>query len=148
VGSQIAELRNELVNDGGFKGLQSQLHSDMHANSCLASGARLSDQPTETQIPHGWDPRHSRAGLSALLASASAFTLLLPFPAANAQTVVDDGSVVTVPGNTQSPWTLTDALYVGDTGTGTLQVGSGGQVSAPSVRIGNSAGSVGAVTVS
>ncbi|WP_195904189.1 autotransporter domain-containing protein [Microvirga lotononidis] len=56
--------------------------------------------------------------------------------------------MVTVPGTTPSPWTLTDALYVGDTGIGTLQVETGGQVTAPTVRIGNDVGSDGAVTVS
>lgn len=116
--------------------------------TAMLQTVRSLDQLSGIQHSQEWNARQPPARLSVLLASVSALTLLVSVSAADAQSVIDNDEIVTVPGNRANPWALTDILYVGDTGTGTLQIGMGGQVSAPTVRIGNGAGSAGVVTVS
>ncbi|MCW1885560.1 hypothetical protein OKA04_12545 [Luteolibacter flavescens] len=61
---------------------------------------------------------------------------------------VIDGSAIGVPGDHASPWDIDGKLTIGDTGTGTLTIGPGGQVTSITGRLGNAAGSTGNATVS
>jgi len=79
---------------------------------------------------------------------SSAFLIALGAFPAYSQTI-DGGSTVTVPGSQSSPWNLgTNSLTVGNTGTGTLQIGAAGVVSNGSGFVGRQVGSTGHVTVS
>ncbi|WKK20035.1 autotransporter outer membrane beta-barrel domain-containing protein [Achromobacter insolitus] len=78
---------------------------------------------------------------------SSAFLIALgAFPAYSQN--IDGGSIVTVPGSQSSPWNLgTSSLTIGNTSTGTLQIGAGGVVSSGSGFVGRQVGSTGNVTV-
>lgn len=65
-----------------------------------------------------------------------------------AQTSIDGGTTVTVPGSQSSPWDIGNLLTVGSTGTGTLQVGAGGTVTATQVVAGGQTAANGTITVS
>lgn len=86
-----------------------------------------------------------------LLGGAALTVLAMPLSAL-AQAVIDNGDVETVKGDgsgTQpSPWdTSSDTLVVGDIGTGSLMVESGGSLISDATNIGLSAGSTGVVTI-
>ena len=76
--------------------------------------------------------------LVALVSSSSAL----------AQTIIDSGQTVTVPGSQSSPWDIVGDLLVGASGSGALEITSGGTVSSDGGAIGGSAGGPGVVTVS
>jgi len=79
---------------------------------------------------------------------SSAFLIALGAFPAYSQTI-DGGSIVTVPGSQSSPWNLGgSSLSVGNTSTGTLQIGATGVVSNGSGFVGRQVGSTGHVTVS
>ena len=78
-----------------------------------------------------------------LLGGVSFFALLLSSAPIAAQEIIDNGEV-SAPGL----WQITDYLYVGDSGNGTLTIGPNAQVTAPTVRLGNQAGSSGTILVS
>ena len=82
-----------------------------------------------------------RRWLHALLASCA---LLCATPVL-AQTIIGTGNVTPVPGS--SPWNITGNLIVGSSGTGTLIISGGGQVSNTYGYIGLNANSNGTVTV-
>ncbi|MBX3578356.1 MAG: autotransporter domain-containing protein [Rhizobiaceae bacterium] len=69
-----------------------------------------------------------------------------------ADEIIDLGAVETViggpgGGTKPEPWIISDDLYVGDHGTGTLTISSGGLVSSDNAFLGEEAGSDGTVTV-
>jgi T5SS/PEP-CTERM-associated repeat protein len=79
---------------------------------------------------------------------SGAWLIALGIASAYAQTI-DGGATVTVPGSQSSPWNLgTNSLTIGNTGTGTLQIGVGGVVSSGSGFIGRQTSGIGNVTVS
>jgi outer membrane autotransporter protein len=87
--------------------------------------------------------------LTMALAGVSVAALTLAIAPVRAQEVIDGGQTVTVPGDHASPWNLgADDLIVGETGAGTLVIENGGIVVPAIVQVGDSAGSVGTVTVS
>ncbi|WP_269582954.1 autotransporter outer membrane beta-barrel domain-containing protein [Roseibium sp. Sym1] len=92
--------------------------------------------------------RSFQHGLKHLLAT-TALTMMVPH-FAQAQVVID-GSTETVDGGgggTQaSPWNVGDALTVGDTGTGALEVSNGGVVTSGEGRLGNASTGDGTVSV-
>jgi len=93
-------------------------------------------------------PSRRGPGLAALLASASSLALLLAPSPARAQATIAGGASVTVPGPQSSPWNLgLGNLTVGQNGTGTLGITSGGSVSNFDGNLGANAGSSGTVTV-
>ena len=73
--------------------------------------------------------------------------LVMGITQVQAQTVIDGGATVTVPGTYPSPWNGGIILTVGDTGTGTLTIENGGQVSDTIGTIGSTATGNGTVTV-
>jgi len=80
--------------------------------------------------------------------SAGAVTLALVCSSVGAQAIsIDGGASATVPGTYTSPWAITGTLTVGDTGQGTLTVGSGATVSNNNAVFGQSAGAIGNATV-
>ena len=89
--------------------------------------------------------RATRAGLCSL-AVAGALALLAGGAPARAQTVIDN-QTVNVPPDHASPWNV-GRLFVGSTGTGELNITSGGQVAAANwCAVGRFGGSQGVVTV-
>ncbi|WP_348935889.1 autotransporter domain-containing protein [Aquabacter sp. CN5-332] len=86
------------------------------------------------------------ARTAALLAMASAGILALSTPPAAADEIIDNGQVVTVPGDHTSPWS-TGNLTVGGQGSGTLTIEANGTVTSTTSYIGLNAGSTGTVTV-
>jgi fibronectin-binding autotransporter adhesin len=105
-----------------------------HARSAVASAV--------------YQPRLERFR-TALLGGAALLVLLGSGQVAHAQTVIDSGTV-TVPGDHSSPWTLPDALIVGDTGTAELDIGLGGiagTVNSDGGSVGRFGGANGVVTV-
>jgi outer membrane autotransporter protein len=82
-----------------------------------------------------------------LLRSTALTSLLLlgGASAAYGQQVVDNGTILTIPGDLASPTTL-DSFTVGSTGKGTLNLNPGGNVVSASAVIGEAAGSNGTVT--
>jgi outer membrane autotransporter protein len=80
--------------------------------------------------------------------SAGAVTLALACSSVGAQNAsIDGGASQTVPGTYASPWTITGTLTVGDTGQGTMTVGSGATVSNNNAVLGQNAGAIGNATV-
>ena len=67
--------------------------------------------------------------------------------AAQAQYTIDGGATETVPGSQTSPWNIGGNLNVGYSGSGTLNITSGGTVSNTAAYLGYNAGSTGTVTV-
>lgn len=82
-----------------------------------------------------------------LTLSGAVLIALLNTASSLAQTI-DGGTTVTVPGTQSSPWNIAGSLSVGNTSTGTLQIGPGGIVSSGSGFIGRQATGTGTVTVS
>ncbi|WP_347900735.1 autotransporter outer membrane beta-barrel domain-containing protein [Pseudomonas purpurea] len=78
--------------------------------------------------------------VSLLRSAAMLFSVSLCAPAL-ADTVIDNGATETVPGTHASPWINTGALYVGQSGTGTLTILNTGTVQSGTVS-GGSSGSV------
>ena len=68
-------------------------------------------------------------------------------PVAAQSVSIDGGASQTVPGTYASPWAITGTLTVGDTGQGTLTVGSGATVSNNNAAFGQNAGAIGNATV-
>lgn len=64
-----------------------------------------------------------------------------------AQSVIDGGTTVTVTVDYPSPWNAGNSLIIGQTGTGTLIIENGGQVSNTNSTIGSTATGNGTVTV-
>ncbi len=91
----------------------------------------------------------SRRAILARSVSALAIAAALAHVAtpAQAQTIIDGGQIVTVPGSQSSPWAIGN-LFVGDGGTGTLNIEDGGAVSSATGSVGLRSGSEGTVTVS
>ncbi len=86
----------------------------------------------------------SRSTLSVLLISFC--HTLIPLHAADE--VIDGGTSVTLPGSQTSPWTIEGNLTVGNTGTGTLSIGAGNQVTNTLTGVvGTAVDSNGSVTV-
>jgi len=84
---------------------------------------------------------------SALLVSVSLAALILSMQSADADEIIDGGTVVTIPGTYSSPWAVTGTLIVGNAGPGTLNVIAGGTVTSNQGNIANQAGSNGTVAV-
>lgn len=86
-----------------------------------------------------------------LLSGISGLALLLGVSPAQAQLSIDIdyGEVATVPGNRPSVWDISgDYLYVGNRGSGKLEISNGGIVTAYSANVGFRDGSNGSITVS
>jgi len=86
---------------------------------------------------------------SALLATTALLSAFLLPGIASAQTVVDN-TTVTVPGTQATPWAVPDALIIGDVGSATLNIGSGGTpgvVTSVGGTVGSSVGADGTVTI-
>lgn len=75
--------------------------------------------------------------------------LVIGISQVQAQTVIDGGATVTVPGTYPSPWNVSNGLVVGNSGLGELTIENGGKVSSSGgqMYIGNNSGSTGTVTV-
>jgi len=77
----------------------------------------------------------------------SGLAFLVGISVAQAQTIIDGGQIVTVPGSQASPWN-TAAVYIGNAGLGGLTISSGGIVNSTGVSvIGFQSASSGTVTV-
>lgn len=80
--------------------------------------------------------------------SRSSLFSLLAFPWVSvAQITIEGGQTITVPGTQASPWNISGALAVGNVGTGTLNVLSGGLVTSPDAYLGGISGGTGVVSV-
>ncbi|WP_159565511.1 autotransporter outer membrane beta-barrel domain-containing protein [Budvicia diplopodorum] len=76
-------------------------------------------------------------------------SLLNATPATAADTIVDGGQTVTVPGTQTSPWNLgNNSIYIGQTGNGALIINNSGVVENKMAFIGDAVGSTGRVEVS
>lgn len=71
---------------------------------------------------------------NALISGVWLGSVVIGMPQAKAQTVIDGGATVTVPGTYPSPWNVNNGLVVGNSGTGELTIGNGGKVSSPVAR--------------
>ncbi|CAB3726700.1 hypothetical protein LMG26690_04408 [Achromobacter animicus] len=86
--------------------------------------------------------------LHAGVLSRSSLLPLLAFPwLSAAQITIESGQTVSVPGTQASPWNINTSLLVGNAGSGTLNVLSGGLVSSPDAYLGGIAGGAGLVSV-
>ncbi|MEJ0011046.1 MAG: autotransporter domain-containing protein [Bauldia sp.] len=95
--------------------------------------------------------RFFHVGSRMALLAATALVVLGGGPEhARAQSLIDGGSVVNVPGTEASPWNLVGPLTVGGSGNGTLNIGAGGLAGAvtnTAAELGHDAGSNGVITV-
>ncbi|WP_186371690.1 autotransporter outer membrane beta-barrel domain-containing protein [Yersinia alsatica] len=74
------------------------------------------------------------------------FMMAIP---ARAVTIIDGGDIVTVPDTQPSPWDINSDLYIGDSGSGELNIINGGTASTVGqVIIGNQLNSTGTATIS
>ncbi len=95
-------------------------------------------------------PKPTRRLARLLRVSAVALMVNLSAPASAfaAGQSIDGGATVEVPSPEQgSPWTVGGALYIGNTSTGTLNIGAGGVVESDGGIIGSETGATGTVTV-
>src|SRR5690606_32898548 len=105
----------------------------VHNASCL-----LSDRGGRTS-PSRW--RNGRASLDGVLFFSTAlagllFVLTMAIPA-QAQAIIEGGTVIVPSGPTPSPWNVGGTLIVGNADTGTLIVQNDGDVSSDQAIIGN-----------
>jgi outer membrane autotransporter protein len=87
----------------------------------------------------------------ALLATTALVALAASMDTASAQATIDSGTTVTVPGTQASPWNVGGLLAVGDTGSGTLNIGDGvnaGVVTSSAAVLGIASTATGVVNIS
>ncbi|MEN3931772.1 autotransporter outer membrane beta-barrel domain-containing protein [Microvirga sp. W0021] len=84
----------------------------------------------------------SRFGFYASVAAIAIFSFTSSL---QAQVYIDTNE--TVPGTQSSPWNVSDKLYIGNTGTGSLSISNGGSVISTTSNIGYETGSTGTVVV-